>query len=419
VVRAEEGVEAELVGALGHGELVVVGRALLGLGEDAEVHASNPASSSRASPIRPVGGTIGRMLPREVALLRLVAQRVVGPRPATATATVRHLCALQAQDFPAALAAVTLRTGPADDGGVVGSLDRGEVVRSWPMRGTLHLVMAEDLPWMLSLTTDRLIAGAARRRAQLGIDDAMLDRALEVATGALSGGRSLGRAELMTLWEEAGLLEAGQRGYHLLWNLAQRGFLCLGLTADREQRIVLLDEWVPAPRRLEREEALGEWVLRYFRGHGPATLKDFVWWTKLTVADARTGLALARPHLESIEVDGVEHLMDPSTPQLLSEHRRAAREVFLLPAFDEMILGYQDRSATLPPEHADRIIPGGNGMFRPTVVAGGRAVGTWRRVGSGARKRIEAEPFTTFTATAERGITRAASTFPEPAVRTG
>jgi hypothetical protein len=355
----------------------------------------------------------------EVALLRLIAQRVAGPRPATATETVRHLCALQAQDLPAALAAVTLRTDPADDGGIVGSLDRGEVVRSWPMRGTLHLVIAEDLPWMLSLTADRQIAGAARRRAQLSIDDAMLDRALEVTTAALIGGRSLSRAELMLLWEETGLLGVPQRGYHLLWNLSQRGFLCLGPTADREQRIVLLDEWVPQPRRLEREQALGEWALRYFRGHGPATIKDFVWWTKLTVADARTGLALARPHLESIEVDGVEHLMDPGTPELLAQHRRAARGVFLLPAFDEMILGYQDRSATLPPEHSDRIVPGGNGMFRPTVVAGGRVVGTWRRAGNGARRRIEAEPFTTFTATAERGITRAASTFPEQAVRAG
>ncbi|PFG39690.1 winged helix DNA-binding protein [Georgenia soli] len=352
----------------------------------------------------------------EVALLRLVAQRVVGPRCPTATETVRHLCALQAQDFPAALAAVTLRTEPADDGGIVGSLDRGEVVRSWPMRGTLHLVAAEDLSWMQSLTTDRLITGAARRRAQLGIDDAMLDRALEVATAALSGGRSLSRSELMTLWNEAGLLEAGQRGYHLLWNLAQRGFLCLGPTANGEQRIVLLHEWVPEPRQLEREEALGEWVLRYFRGHGPATLKDFTWWTKLTVADAKIGLAVARPHLESVEVDGVEHLMDPTTPELLAEHRRAARGVVLLPAFDEMILGYQDRSATLPPEHADRIVPGGNGMFRPIVVSGGRVVGTWRRVGNGSRRRIETEPFATLTATVERGVTRAADSYPELAL---
>ena len=346
---------------------------------------------------------------KDVALLRLVAQRVAGPPLPTATETVRHLCAMQAQDLPAALAAVTLRTSGDDDAGIVGALGRGEVVRSWPMRGTLHLVPAEDLGWMLDLTTERLIAGAARRRRQLGIDDAMLDRALELASEALTGGRSLSRSALMELWEDADLLGVPQRGYHLLWNLAQRGFLCLGPYVDGEQRIVLLDEWVRSPRRLGREEALGEWALRYFRGHGPATLKDFVRWTKLTVADARAGLALARPHLVSLEVDGAEHLMDPATPELLAEHRADARGVFLLPAFDEIILGYQDRSPTLPPEHAERIVPGGNGMFRPVVVAAGRAVGTWRRAGSGATRRIEAEPFTVFTPAVETAVDEARS----------
>jgi hypothetical protein len=354
---------------------------------------------------------------KDVALLRLVAQRVAGPPLPTATDTVRHLCAMQAQDLPAALAAVALRTGADDGEGIAGSLGRGEVVRSWPMRGTLHLVLAEDLRWMLDLTTDRLLAGAARRRRQLGIDEPMLDRALEIAVGALEGGRSLSRGALMVLWDDADLLGVQQRGYHLLWNLAQRGFLCLGPLADGEQRIVLLDEWVPAPRRLERDEALGEWVLRYFRSHGPATVKDFVWWTKLTVADAKTGLALARPQLSSVDVDGTEHLMDPATAETLGEHRAEARGVFLLPAFDEIILGYQDRSATLPPEHADRIVPGGNGMFRPTVVAGGRAVGTWRRVGTGTRRRIEAEPFTAFSPAVESAVPQVADAFPEPAAR--
>ncbi|MPV37128.1 winged helix DNA-binding domain-containing protein [Georgenia subflava] len=302
----------------------------------------------------------------------------------------------------------------AADGGIVGALAVGEVVRSWPMRGTLHLVPAEDLGWMLSLTSERLIAGAARRRQQLGIDEPMLHRAAEVVQEALRGGGSLSRTELMALWERAGLLEAGQRGYHLLWNLSQRGLTCFGPLVGGEQRIVLLDEWVPRPRALERDEALGEWALRYFRGHGPATRKDFMWWTKLTGKEVTAALAVARPQLEVIDVDGADHFLDPATPQLLEENRRAARGVLLLPGFDELILGYQDRSATLPAEHADRIVPGGNGMFRPTVVAGGRVVGTWRRTGSGTRRRIEAEPFTTFTQAVERAVARRAGTFPAP-----
>lgn len=350
---------------------------------------------------------------KDVALLRVAAQRVAGPGFSSATQTVRWLTAAQAQDFPAALAAVALRTA-GEPAGVGAALDAGEVVRSWPMRGTLHLVLAEDLGWMQSLTTVKLLREAARRREQLGIDDPMLDRAAEVAHAALSGGRSLLRAELMDLWDGAGLLGVPQRGYHLLWNLSQRGLTCFGPTDGREQRIVLLDEWVPRPRRLERDEALGEWALRYFRSHGPATRKDFAWWTKLTLAEVGVGLAVAGDRLERLEIDGVEHLMDPATPARLDEVRADARGVHLLPAFDELILGYQDRSATLPAQHADRIVPGGNGMFRALVVVGGQVVGTWRRVGRGRTARIEPEPFTTFSPGVVRALPRVVACYPAP-----
>ncbi|MFD1505878.1 winged helix DNA-binding domain-containing protein [Georgenia yuyongxinii] len=357
---------------------------------------------------------------QDVARLRLAAQRIAGPGFVTATEAVRWLTALQAQDYPGALASVMLRTDTDTDtdgpgaGGIRAALDAGEVVRSWPMRGTLHLVAAEDLGWMLALTTDRLLAGAARRRAQLGIDEAMIARAGELAHGVLAGGRSATRAELMGVWDDAGLLGVKQRGYHLLWHLSQRGLTCFGPTDGNEQRIVLLDEWVPAPRRLEREEALAEWVLRYFRGHGPATRKDFMWWTKLTAKDTSAGLAVAREQLEAIEVDGVEHLMDPSTSQRLAEIRDAARGVHLLPGFDEFLLGYQDRRASLPPDFADRVVPGGNGMFRATVVADGTVVGTWRRTGKGARRGVEGEPFTSFTPAVRRALPHLAESYPEP-----
>ncbi|GAA1636100.1 crosslink repair DNA glycosylase YcaQ family protein [Georgenia ruanii] len=347
----------------------------------------------------------------DVALLRLVAQRVAGPRFAGAGEAVRWLTAVQAQDYAGALAAVSLRTAGGD--GIEAALDDGEVVRSWPMRGTLHLVPAEDLGWMLALTTDRLLAGAARRRAQLGIDDAMVDRAGELAHEALTG-RSLSREELVAVWERAGLLGVPQRGYHLLWTLSQRGLTVFGPTTGGRQRLVLLEEWVPRPRRLEPEEALGEWALRYFRSHGPATRKDFQWWTKLTAREATVGMALARERLESVEVDGVEHLMDPSTPERLAAARRAARAVHLLPGFDELLLGYQDRRASLPPEFADRVVPGGNGMFRPMVVAGGTVVGTWRWTGRGDRRTIVAEPFTEFSARVAGAIPKLAAAYPAP-----
>jgi hypothetical protein len=174
------------------------------------------------------------------------------------------------------------------------------------------------------------------------------------------------------------------------------------------QSVVVVDEWIPKPRRLERDEALGELVLRYFRSHGPARLKDFTWWTGLTLADARVGLAVAGPQLESLSVDGVEYLMDPATPARLDAHRSSAEGVFLLPGFDEFVLGYRDRDAFLPSAFAERLAPGRNGVFRPAVVADGQIVGTWQRPSKGDGPPV-ATPFTRFTRSVEAAISRAPS----------
>ncbi|HEV2070545.1 MAG TPA: winged helix DNA-binding domain-containing protein [Acidimicrobiales bacterium] len=348
----------------------------------------------------------------DVALLRLVAQRIAGPGFATATDAVRWMTGVQAQDHNGALTSVALRTSSRSRQPIEDALDAGEVVKSWPMRGTLHLVVAEDLPWMLDLLAPRVVAGAAARRAQLNLDMPDLEHARELAVEALVGGGQLMREELLAVWDQAGLTTAGQRGYHMLWHLAQTGTLCFGPLRNGQQQIVLVDEWVPRPRRLERQEALGELALRYLRSHGPATVKDLMRWTHLVADDARTGLALARPQLASLDVDGVEHFMDPGTPELLESYRRDARGVVLLPGFDELVLGYQDRSCVLAPELADRIVPGGNGIFKATVVSDGEIVGTWKHAGRGAKRTMEATPFTSFPDDVAEAISEAYAALP-------
>ncbi|MGY1608041.1 winged helix DNA-binding domain-containing protein [Geodermatophilus sp. SYSU D00700] len=332
----------------------------------------------------------------EVALLRLVAQRVAGAPFPDAAAAVRGLLAVQGQDWPGAVTSVALRTADRSRAGVEAALETGAVVRSWPMRGTLHLTAAEDLHWMLDLLGARPLAGAARRRAVVGLTEADLERSRGTAVAALTGGRRLGRRELLAALAEGGCDVAGQKGYHTLWYLAQTGTLVLGPPEGGDQAFVLLDEWVPRPRRLTGEEARGELALRFFTGHGPATVADLVRWAGTTVRDVRAGLALVRDRLAAVDVDGTEMLMDPETPDRLAACRAEAEGVHLLPGFDEVVLGYADRTCTVPAEHADRIVPGGNGVFRPTVITGGCAVGTWRWTGTGAKRTVTAEPFTAF-----------------------
>jgi hypothetical protein len=180
---------------------------------------------------------------------------------------------------------------------------------------------------------------------------------------------------------------------------------------DGEQLAVLAGEWIPRPRRLERDEALGELALRYFRSHGPATAADFTRWASLTAADVRTGLALAQPQLAALSADGTAYLMDPGTPELLSTCRHA-RDVFLLPGFDELILGYADRSATLPAAFASLIVPGGNGVFRPIVISDGRVIGTWKHTGPRTKRTVTATPFSSFSGHVTEAIARVYTALP-------
>jgi hypothetical protein len=346
-------------------------------------------------------------------LLRLVAQRIAGPGFADAADAVRWMTATQGQDYAGAVLSVALRTAARDRQAVYAALDSGAVVRSWTMRGTLHFVAAEDLSWMVGLTSERLIARAAKLRAHLKIDAPTVERARDVAVENLSGNKRLSRPELLAAWGEAGLVDVKQQAYLLIWHLAQTGTLCLGPTSSAgEQYFVLADEWIARPRQLEHDEALGEWALRYFRSHGPATIKDFASWTKLTANDVKVGVTVAKPHLEQRDVDGVEYYLDPQTADLLDANQTAARGVFLLPGFDEYLLGYQDRSVVLAPEFAHRIVPGSNGVFLPTVIVNGNVVGTWKRAGNGVNRSIVANSFTVFSRTLTNTIERCGRALP-------
>ena len=336
---------------------------------------------------------------------RLAAQCIEGSEFTTPADVVAWMLALQGQDLPGAKWSVGLRAPGSTLTDVDAALANGQIIRSWPMRGTLHLVPAVDIGWMLRLTGERTLRSLATRHRELGLDDATFGRAGDIATKVLEGGRSATRAELFQGFEAAGIVTAGQRGPHLIGQLHQTRQLCLGPMRGNDQAVVLLDEWVPHPRMLDREEALGEFVRRYFTSHGPETLRDFAWWTKLTVRDTTIGMALAREHLEELIVDDVSYWMAPGLPD------RASRRVHALPGFDEFLLGYQDRSASLAAEHAPMTVPGNNGMFLPTIVIGGSVAGLWRRKKTVAGVTVTPLPFGTLSARQLSGFGAAAAAY--------
>ncbi|GAA0992157.1 winged helix DNA-binding domain-containing protein [Subtercola frigoramans] len=349
--------------------------------------------------------------------LRLLSQcidRADSPaaRPDTADPSpvdvVRWMTAIQAQDLPGAKWSVGLRAEGSTLETVDSALNSGEVVRSWPFRGTLHLVAGEDLGWMLDLTAARMVAGARTRHRQLGLDDAVFEAARAVAVASLAGGVALTRDQLFARFGEAGIATDSNRGSNLLWYLAHTKTLCFGPMHGSAQALVLLDEWVTAPRSLDRDESLGELAARYFRSHGPATLKDFLWWSKLLVAEAKRGLEIARDRLETLEYDGQAYWLAQGLQDATASRVRRS-SVHLLPGFDEYLLGYADRRAALDEQYSQRIVPGNNGMFLPTVVSGGIVVGTWSRTATSTQVAVTPEPFAGFSVAEESGVRRRAS----------
>jgi len=342
--------------------------------------------------------------------LRLLSQQIDGSECATPAQVVRWMLAMQGQDLPGAKWSVGLRAPGATLIDVDAALGSGEIIRSWPMRGTLHLVPGADIGWMLGLTAARTLKALTTRHAELGIDEATAGRARDVAIGLLEGGRSATRAELLAAFEAAGIGTAGQRGVHLLGRLHQTSDLCLGPMRGNDQQLVLLREWVPHPRHLERDEALGEFVRRYFISHGPATLRDFSWWTKLPLRDASAGLAVARADLEELVVDDTSYWLAAGLSDR-APRSTGSTKIHALPGFDEFLLGYQDRSASLPAEHAQSIVPGNNGMFLPTIVADGRVIGTWRRKRTGAGWAVTPVPFGSYSGRTSTGFRAAAAAY--------
>lgn len=323
---------------------------------------------------------------------RLIGQMIAQPEHERPEAVVAALGAVQAQDYLGSLWAVGLRTPGATEPAIERALAERKIIRTWPMRGTIHLVAADDVRWMQELLAPRVVQRTAGRRAQLEIDEPTVAASAALLSQALAGGRQLARGAIYELLEQAGIATANSRGLHILGRLAHDRLLCFGARAGKQPTFALLEEWAPGARSLPRDEALATLALRYFSGHGPATLADLMWWSGLTTKEANAGLADVAAQLGREQAGGQTYYF--------AQGARAAApepgEAFLLPPFDEFLVGYRDRSAVIDAAGMGRVAPGGNGIFHPIIVLGGRVVGLWRRELKRDRVILSFSPFESF-----------------------
>jgi hypothetical protein len=341
---------------------------------------------------------------------RLASQRITTASASTPAGVVTSLGAVQAQEYGQSLWALGLRIEGSTVATIEESIAAGSILRTWPMRGTIHLVPSPDARWM----TDRLAGRKVRQMTNvyrnIGLTEAVLSRSGDVVRAALTGGNRMQRKGLYALLTQHGIdcsaSPNGSRGGHILTYLAMLGEVCLGPLDGRQPTFVLLDEWVPEPRT--PAEPLAELALRYFRSHGPATAKDFAWWSGLTLAEVRQAIDLAGPGLAMVENDGRQHWLGAGTAPV----SRPAAGAYLLPAFDEYTVAYSDRAAVL----AGRDLSGSDlvkgDLLNPLMVLDGLAVGVWRPTTGRTSVTITLAPF--------EGVSEAeVSRFDEPCSRYG
>jgi hypothetical protein len=340
----------------------------------------------------------------EIALRRLHSARLHGGPFDGAAEVVRWFGAVQSQDYGPAKWSLGQRMVGATDAAIDEAFAAGAILRTHVLRPTWHFVTPADIRWMLELTAPRVHALNAYYYRQLELAEPELTKTTGLLVQSLEGGRQLTRSELRAVFADAGIGTGGFRLGYILMHAELNGVVCSGALRGKQHTYALLDERAPEVPGLQRDEALAELTLRYFTSHGPATVKDFRWWSSLTMADIRTGLDLAGPQLERMTVDGLEFWFAPSEPPAAPP----SPTVHLLQAYDEYTVAYADSKATIDLSGAARAQSGDRPNFNNMIVLDGQLAGCWKRAVRKDAVVIETLRYLPFDATRKHALDDAA-----------
>jgi hypothetical protein len=324
-----------------------------------------------------------------IAVRRLQTQRLTGEPFASAVDAVAWLGAVQSQDYAGAKWALGQRTLDATELDLDRLFDDGAILRTHVLRPTWHFVLPDDIRWLVDLTAPRVKARMAYYERLREIDRALVLRSHALLEATLRDSNYLTRSQLAAVFGGAGIQVAGERLGHLLMRAELDGVIVSGPRRGKQMTYALLDERAPSARRLDRDEALADLTRRYFTGHGPAQVQDFAWWADLTVADIKRGLSMVGPALAHEEINGKSYWSSPDS-QAAGE---GGSSLHLLSNYDEFLVAYRDRSASLDPQRGFNagLFPHGS-ILAHVVILNGQVWGCWKRRHLGREIVVELGP---------------------------
>jgi hypothetical protein len=305
---------------------------------------------------------------------RLLSQQIADPQYKTPAQIVSWMGAMQAQDYIMAKWAIGVRLINTSEKIIEEAIDKGEILRTHVLRPTWHFVSPDDIYWMTKLTAAKIKTSLKSRHKQLEITDSILKKSIGIIEKEMADGVSMSRNELAQKFHEKGIKTDENRLSHILFCAEFEGVICSGPIKENRPTYSLLSYRVPKRKDLGRDESLAELAKRYFTSHAPATIQDFSWWSNLSLTEIKRAVETVKSDFSTEETDTGKYLL----PDSFSWDKIPKSSVHLLPAYDEFLISYRDRSHSLHATHNKRTISS-NGIFFPIVVINGQVAGVWQR----------------------------------------
>jgi hypothetical protein len=345
------------------------------------------------------------MTPEEITTLRLYNQNISEKRYTDVAELVKWMVAFQSQDYTQSKWALGARLDKSSDAEIEKAFEERKIIRSWPLRGTIHITAAEDLHWINELIGPGMIVRAAGRNKQLELDEKIYNKSLKVIAGFLEGQKQSTREEISEELARYRIYAEGVRLSHILQRAGLENLLSYGQRRGKDFTYTLLDDRV-GKKNMVKEDALAELAGRYINSRGPASLADFTWWSGLSAPDARKAFQLVKEKFIEVKSGNDVFLLAPEIKVPEDNKDR----IFLLPAFEEYLLAYKDRSACLENGHFSKVISN-NGIFNPIIVFNGKVIGIWKRTITKNKVSVNTQLFVSLKTAQKKAVKEEAEKF--------